>query len=556
MSQLLTIRLDELHESPLNPRKHYDEEALKQLAESLQASGQITPITVRVSRNGKGGYEIAAGHRRRRAAMLAGLTHLEAKVRDDLTDDDAGFIEILNIENLQRDDLHPLEEAQGFRTLMEKAGYDIPKIAARIGKSVKYVYDRLKLLQLIKPAQQLFLDGRFEAGHAILLARLSPEDQERAIADNDERFGRIGGLFQDEHVVEGLELELEEEPRKAVSVREFQGWIQENVRFKPDQVAQADLQFDFPNTAAKLTDAAENKLKVVKITREYRVPDEARDEKERTYGEQSWQRADGEPDVDDDKPSKTCERSVVGLVVAGPGRGEAFLVCINKKKCAVHWPDQVKAEERRAKEAAKRESASANGKGTAPAKAPKEDPNVLPSGLKEKWEQEEIARRAGPEYALQVKQVIGELKISDEICWNIITSNGFYLNRWNKVGKRGWAGSPSTDFGEVIGLLVLEHLPGKFQGDVRSPKDGPAARSALAFEIWFARDSGKVDDVVNAAVDARWKAHRAEQAKAAAAKAPPKVQTSAKAPTKAKTKGKGKKLAGDVRRAKKRKAAR
>jgi ParB/RepB/Spo0J family partition protein len=554
MSQLLTIRLDELHESPLNPRTHYDEVALKQLAESLQASGQITPITVRVSRNGRGGYEIAAGHRRRRAAMLAGLTHLEAKVRDDLTDDDAGFIEILNIENLQRDDLHPLEEAQGFRTLMEKAGYDIPKIAARIGKSVKYVYDRLKLLQLIKPAQQLFLDGRFEAGHAILLARLSPGDQERAIADNDQRFGRIGGLFQDEHVAEGLELELEEEPRKAVSVREFQGWIQENVRFKPDQVAQADLQFDFPNTAAKLTDAAENKLKVVKITREYRVPDEARDEKERTYGEQSWMRADGEPDRDDDKPSKTCDRSVVGLVVAGPGRGEAFLVCINKKKCAVHWPEQVKAEQRRATEAAKRESVAAKGNGkAAPAKAPKVDPTVLPDELRAKWVKEELEARVVKALVPEIKSVITEIKLSDEICWNLITGGDFNLYGWNKVGKRG---GPSrwTRYRDDIEELALPHLPGKFSHDIRNPKDGAAARTAFAVEIWFARDLGNLDQVLDAAIESRWKAHRAAQVKAETAKASPTVQTSAKSPTK--TKAKGKKLAGDVRRAKKRKAAR
>lgn len=543
---LLRIPLAQLQESPLNPRKHYDQEALQQLADSLTASGQITPITVRPARNGKGGYEIAAGHRRSRAAALAGLTELEAKVREDLRDDDAAFIEILNVENLQRDDLHPLEEAQGFRTLMEKAGYDIPKIAARIGKSTKYVYDRIKLLQLIPEAQQLFLDGRFEAGHAILLARLSPKDQARAIGDPDDRHNfadnRIGGLFQPEHIEAATDTELElNDPRKAVSVREFQGWIDRTVRFRPEEMDPVL----FPETATTLTQAIQEKEKVVKITREYRVPDEARDEKERTYGSNSWKRADGvaeEPDYGGDRqPGTPCDYSVVGLVVAGRGRGEAFKVCIAKKKCAVHWAQEQKEAARRAREAERDNKA-----GAAP-KPVKVDPDVLPSELQEKWEREELAARAKSLVVPALKAVIAELKIADEICWNFAT-NTLYLDSWNPVGKVGYSRRGGTRFEQELEPLIASHLPGKFDRSILDPKDGPGARTALAFKVWVARDADGFDAAIDKAVEGRWKAHRAAEKKAA-----PPAQTSAKSAGKAKAKGK--KLAGDVRRAKKKKAA-
>jgi len=118
--ELRRIPLGELHESSHNPRQRYDEAALKELAASLLQTGQLTPIIVRSRKSG--GYEIAAGHRRYRAATLAvkqqpdgakyrGVDALEAKVVEL---DDRAFIEVLNVENLQRDDLHPLEEATGY----------------------------------------------------------------------------------------------------------------------------------------------------------------------------------------------------------------------------------------------------------------------------------------------------------------------------------------------------------------------------------------------------------------------------------------------------------
>jgi ParB/RepB/Spo0J family partition protein len=525
-AELLVLPLEDLHESSKNPRKHYEPVALQQLADNLKAAGQITPVVVRP--RPEGGYELAAGHRRTRAAKLAGLPSLMAIVREM---DEAQFVEILNIENLQRDDLNALEEANGFTTLMKDAGYDVPKIAERIGRSVKYVYDRIKLLQLIPEAKQLLLDGTITPGHGILLARLSTEDQERAINADDGWRG--GGLLETEHVDEEYFPELasdtsDDEPRKARSVREFQQWIDRNVRFVPAKVDQTDLAFDLPQTAELLETAEQSKLKVIKITREYRVPDEARDEKERTYGGAHWKRADGElEDADhwkpgERKPSKTCEYSKVGLVVAGPGRGEAFLVCVNKEKCTVHWAAEVKARAQRAKEREK--MAASNGSAPAPKKP---DPKVLPDEFRQKWLQEELEKRA-PEMAKEVKAILPVIKLPDEICWNlVVNSAASHMHGWSKVGSQSYSGG-GTRFGSELRPLVTKHLPGEWTKEQWSyysrPKDAAAARVALAWAIWVARDSNGIDATIDKAVEARWKA----QLKAEAAVKSKPLQTSAK----------------------------
>lgn len=337
------IRLAEIAPSPTNPRKTFDPEKLQELARSIAEKGLIQPILVRPHQNGGGvKYEIVAGERRFRACGLANIETIACTVREL---DDVQVLELQTIENLQRDDLHPLEEAEGYAALMKQGGYDVAGIAARIGKSGKYVYDRIKLLELIPLAQKIFLAGEITAGHAILLARLSPADQERTIGmeDGDTSYFLGGGLFQHENVDDDPGLELDD-PRKPASVRELQTWIDKNVRFK---AAEVDLPNLFPETAAALTAAAEEKLKVVHITHDHHLVQDAKEEGERTYTRPSWKRADGQVDDEDylekGKPSKTCEHSVLGVIVAGRGRSQAFRVCIAKKKCAVHWKEEQEA---------------------------------------------------------------------------------------------------------------------------------------------------------------------------------------------------------------------
>jgi ParB/RepB/Spo0J family partition protein len=340
------MSIELLKESPLNPRRHFDQAKLHELAASIRKSGILTPLLARPWNGHEDVFELAAGHRRFRASKIAGRTELPVVVREM---SDTEFLEVLTIENLQREDVHPLEEAQGFADLIKRAGYDVARIAERVGRSTHYVYDRLRLLQLTPEVQEVFFAGEITAGHAILLARLSSADQARALTT-------VGAVFTGERAVLTPEQEdaesrrelkdWEEEldlgdQRKPMSVRELQGWIDQHVRFDPTAADVVDL---FPETHAVVAPAIEEEEKIVKITHEHYIQPEARDEKERTIGPRSWKRADGQ------LGSTTCERSVIGVVAVGPGRGEAFRVCIDKKKCGVHWGREMKESARRAKE--------------------------------------------------------------------------------------------------------------------------------------------------------------------------------------------------------------
>lgn len=325
------IPLDQLREAAQNPRQHFDPKKLEELTASVKAHGVRTPLLVRPSANGHEGYEIGAGHRRFRAAQAAGLAEVPAVVRPM---GDTEFLELLTFENLQREDVHPLEEAEGYRALIKsKSGYDVAKIGERVGKSASYVYDRLKLLELTAPAQKLFRDGMITAGHAILLARLTPKDQARAIDSH-------GALLEDERRVWDPTAPAGgrwHDRKKPVSVREFSDWIDKNVRFD----AAAPDPMLFPETAAVIAEVHEEEEKLVPITVNHYVPPEAKDGT-RTFGPASWKRADGKG------KAKTCPSSVTGVIVVGPGRGEAFKVCTDKKGCAKHWAADQRAAKQRA----------------------------------------------------------------------------------------------------------------------------------------------------------------------------------------------------------------
>ena len=171
------LPLTSIQPSTTNPRKHFDAEALKDLAESIRKHGVLQPILVReVEEAGK--FELVAGERRFRASKEAGLKEIPAVVLK-LTDKEA--VEIQVIENLQRADLHPMEEAEGYESLMKKHGYaGAEAIAAKIGKSRSYVYGRLKLCALTPELKQAFLKDTLNASVALLLARIPESLQEKA----------------------------------------------------------------------------------------------------------------------------------------------------------------------------------------------------------------------------------------------------------------------------------------------------------------------------------------------------------------------------------------
>lgn len=187
--EIRLIPIEQLHESPWNPRQIYPEGEMAELVESMRSSGfrawlplLVRPRTIRPDGESAGeeyGYEIGAGHRRRRAAELAGIREIPCIVRQL---SDAEFLDVLNFDNSGREDVHPLHEAAGWRTWMERTGKGVVDIAARVGQSKEYVYQRLKYAALIPEAQKLFLENpKFTSVHAILVARQQPAVQAKAL---------------------------------------------------------------------------------------------------------------------------------------------------------------------------------------------------------------------------------------------------------------------------------------------------------------------------------------------------------------------------------------
>lgn len=177
-----TLLLEQLHESPFNPRLTFDETGLDELAASISQQGVLQPIVVRPIV--KGGlehqFEVVFGHRRLRAATRAGYVSMPAIVRP-MTDEEAAVAQIH--ENLKRQDVHPLEEALGYVRLMKDHGLSIAELITRAGRSKSYIYGRLKLAQLGEEARAACLRGELDAETAVLVARYcrSPKLQERAL---------------------------------------------------------------------------------------------------------------------------------------------------------------------------------------------------------------------------------------------------------------------------------------------------------------------------------------------------------------------------------------
>lgn len=180
---VLEIRLGEIDPNRDQPRKRFDDEALSQLADSIRHSGVLSPILV--ARSGKR-YTIIAGERRWRAARLAGLETIPAIVRDW---DEIKRQEAALIENIQREDLNPIEEAQGVYALMNECALTQEAVAERLGRSRPAVANLLRLLNLPRAMQQAVIDGVISAGHARVLAGVTDASVQAALFAKTVQFG-------------------------------------------------------------------------------------------------------------------------------------------------------------------------------------------------------------------------------------------------------------------------------------------------------------------------------------------------------------------------------
>jgi ParB family chromosome partitioning protein len=191
------IPIDLVQRNPGQPRKHFDEAELTDLANSIRAHGVLQPILVRPIEGGR--YEIVAGERRWRAAQRAGLHAIPAVARDL---DELEVLEIAIIENVQRADLNPIEEAQGFQALIDRFGRTQQDIADSVGKSRPHIANMLRLLALPDDMQEMVRDGRLTVGHAraILTAPDPRALAAKAIAEglNVREIERLAQLAKDE----------------------------------------------------------------------------------------------------------------------------------------------------------------------------------------------------------------------------------------------------------------------------------------------------------------------------------------------------------------------
>jgi ParB family chromosome partitioning protein len=236
---LQTIPLASIIRNVNNPRKHFDSGALKELAKSIESHGVRQPILVRPDPFEPKNFELIVGERRWRASKLAGKKDIPAIV-DVLSDREA--LEVMVIENQQRQDVSPLEEARGYQALMNLgaesalAAHTVESIAAKVGKSVGYVYARLKLIALIPAAAEALEKSYITPGHAVLIARLQPSDQVQAIRSCFDayvtNFARDAMKKLDPAAAKFDDITNSDGPLRLMPEKGLREWIQDNVNLK------------------------------------------------------------------------------------------------------------------------------------------------------------------------------------------------------------------------------------------------------------------------------------------------------------------------------------
>ncbi len=207
----VTLKISEIEPNRTQPRKEFDEKALSELAESISKHGLLQPLLVRPLT--LGGYQIVAGERRYRACRMAGITEVPVIIREL---GDTETMELALIENLQREDLSPIEEALGYKTLMDEHGFTQEEVSQSVGKSRPAVANALRLLKLPQSILDLLKDGKISAGHARALLTL--EDEKMMLEIAEEIISKDLSVRQTEKICKQKPKEIKkEEPEKKPS---------------------------------------------------------------------------------------------------------------------------------------------------------------------------------------------------------------------------------------------------------------------------------------------------------------------------------------------------
>lgn len=226
-STQISVPVDKIRPNPYQPRRLFDEEKLNELAVSIKQHGIFTPLILKESVHG---YDIVAGERRFRAAKIAELTEVPAIIVN-LNDDQ--MMEIALLENIQRENLNAIEEAQAYRTMMNRLKITQEQLASRLGKSRTHITNTLRLLQLTDTIQNYVLEGKLSMGHVRALITLEPaKAEEIALRAINEKLS----VRDVENIVRGIELsknnKKKEKPKKDAQFEYAEGLIRKKFRTK------------------------------------------------------------------------------------------------------------------------------------------------------------------------------------------------------------------------------------------------------------------------------------------------------------------------------------
>jgi ParB family chromosome partitioning protein len=361
LADFRTLAIDQLRESPTNPRRSFDPDKLQELAQSIRAQGVLVPLIVRNVAAEE--YEVVAGARRFRAAQAAELFSVPVRVVE-LSDAEALTLQL--VENAQREDVHPLEEAYAYRALLDmpEPKYDVASIALKVGKSAGHVYGRLRFVDLIEDAAKAFLENRLTAGHALLIARLPQPQQSQAL----EAAFRSHWGSTEKHVV---------------PVRELAQWIRQNLMLQledaifdredetlipeagscvqcPKRTGFNSALFDDFQNDDRCLDSSCYESKVAAWLKRKTEQNPALVQVSEYWGQQKdqpviqrGQYVEIKPRENAEEPQKpaevVCESAATGIVVEGQHLGKTIQICADPE-CPVHHAPRHETEEQRDEE--------------------------------------------------------------------------------------------------------------------------------------------------------------------------------------------------------------
>lgn len=512
---LQAVAIDRLRPSRTNPRRHFEPAQMKDLTESIREKGVLVPLLVRPAPAlGGADLEIVAGERRYRAAKSAGLVEVPVIIRP-LDDKQAAEVQV--IENLQRADVHPLEEAAGYRHLIDRHGYTEVALAAKVGKDEAYVRRRLQLERLSEPAKKAFLEGEITVGHALLIARLHGRDQGEALDR------ARGSRWNSPETTDGLRRWIREHIALDLTRAPFDV---ANGRLVPkagpcaacpkragtqpalfEDIAKGDTCTDPACFQAKVSahlvqlrgGLKANKVAVVDIASDYEYDP-------KIPNPNHWRVA--QPD--------SCKHVVRGIVVRGGDRGRSFDVCVNER-CRKHFHDGSAdgLNRRHAARASKAERARQ-------AKQRRED---------------ELSKAREAAFAVVLQDLAANLL--QHVDRNLAHFEGvpgpiaLALARDLAEGGAGLTGpGRRSSYASRAETALLPRLGGEWKKSYGrlQPRNPLAARLFLALHVFLAFDLPKMDAKLAAQVSAEVKRQETEKAKAAVdPRSVPCPQCSAKA---------------------------